>query len=296
MTVTAGDAALTVKVAAAALTSWVLPERCWQPLTRAIGQIETGLLAGRREDASRPFDQALARRLECSARSIAIERVASGHAARLWGLREYLRSRRDRPIDVVGMEHIEEALAKNRGVILWVGRFTWASIITKVGLWRTGYLVTHLSRPSHGFGTSPFAVRRLNPIWTRIEERFLLERVVIQPSSETAALRAFRRHLEANGVVSIAVGEEGARTVTVPFLDGQLRLATGPGSLAVACGTPLLPVFTVQERTGRFRVAIESTVVPPPDQASDPPEERIALTYAARLEPWVLRYPGQWLL
>jgi len=288
----ARDAGLSARIAAAALTSWVLPERFWLPVTHAIGCAAAGVGSG---PPSLPFDPALAGGDAGAARSIAIERIASGHAARLWGLREYLRPGRNPPIDVAGMAHIESALAAKGGAILWVGRFTWASIITKIGLHQAGCAVTHLSRPTHGFGTSPFAVRRLNPIWTRIEERFLRERLVMEPGSETATLRALRRRLENNGLVSITVGDEGARTVAVPFLDGRLRLATGPMSLAAACGSPLLPVFTVREPTGRFLVGIEATLAVPADGARVGREERIAESYAARLEPWVRRYPGQWL-
>ncbi|MFN0177994.1 MAG: hypothetical protein ACKVZ0_04280 [Gemmatimonadales bacterium] len=283
------------KVAAAALASWVLPERLWFPLTRAIARAEVGLRFGRRGAAPLPFDDGLAGGVAREVRSIVVERIASGHASRLWGLREYLRHRRHPPIAVAGLGQVASALAANRGAILWVGRFTWASIITKVGLHGAGCPVTHLSRPTHGFGTSPFAVRRLNPVWTRIEERFLRERLVMEPGSETTALRALRGRLADNGVVSISVGDEGARTIEVPFLDGRLRLATGPLHLAAASGAALLPVFTLREPTGTFRVEIEPALSVTAEEERDERDARMARDYAARLERWVRRYPGQWL-
>ena len=288
------DAALSAQVGAAALTSWTLPESLWLPLTHAIGRVLAGSHAA--PGASGPsLDEALGAALGCAPRSIAIERIASGHASRLWGLREYRRPRKDQPIDVDGVEHVAAALSRGRGAILWVGRFTWASIITKIGLHDAGCVVTHLSRPTHGFGTSPFAMRSLNPVWTRIEERFVRERVVMEPGAERTALRALRRRLEENGVVSITVGDEGARAVTVPFLGWTLRLASGPASLAAASGAPLLPVFTVREATGRFRVGIEPAIDVAPDDDRDVREGAVARCYAERLEPWVRQYPGQWL-
>jgi lauroyl/myristoyl acyltransferase len=196
---------------------------------------------------------------------------------------------------LVGTADLEDALATGHGAILWVGRFTWASIITKMGLAGAGYAVTHLSRPTHGFGTSPFAVRWLNPIWTGIEERFLHERIVMQTGGETAALRALRERLQSNGVVSITVGHEGARVVTVPFLGGTMRLATGPASLAASSGAALLPVFTVATRDCGFRVEIERPLEVPADEAREDREQCVAEGYATRLESWVRRYPGQWL-
>jgi lauroyl/myristoyl acyltransferase len=284
------DAGLGARVTAAVLTAALLPERLWLPLGRTIGRAQT---AGHARVSER--DLALAEICHEPARSIAIERIASGHAARLRGLREYARPARAWPIDVDGFSRIEEARAAGRGAILWIGRFTWASLIAKVGLQRAGLAVSHLSRPTHGFGESAFAVRRLNPIWTRIEERFVHERIVMKPAAGAAALRALHERLQANGVVSITVGDEGARVVAVPFLGGTLRLASGPASLATASGAPLLPVFVVRNGNGRFRVAIEPALELHPEDPRDRRGPRIAEGYAARLEPWVRRYPGQWL-
>ncbi len=290
----ARDAGLSAEIAAAACTSWVVPETLWMPLARTIGRVRAAPVFAGRGPAS-PFDDTLAGMLRRPARALAIERIATGHASRLWGLREYLRGRRDPPIEVVGLEHVERALARNSGAILWVSRFTWSSIITKMGLHNAECEVTHLSRPTHGFGTSPFAIRRLNHLWTRIEERFVRERVVMQPGSEAAALRELRRCLADNRVVSITVGDEGARTVAVPFLGATLRVATGPTSLAAASAAPLLPVFTVQEAGGGFRIEIESNLAPTASGTRHRREVQVVERYADRLETWVRRYPGQWL-
>jgi len=287
---TVQDGWLLTKVCLAATAAWLVPERLWMPLGRVIGRVQTAV-----RTPESGLDVSVAAATGRSARSLSIERIASGHASRLWGLREYVRPRRDPPTDLVGMSHLACALAGKRGAILWVGRFTWASIMTKIGLHRAGCAVIHLSAPTHGFGTSPFAVRRLNPVWTRIEERFVCERVVMEPGSRTTALRALRRHLAANAVVSITVGDEGIRVVSVPFLGGILRLATGPISLAAASGAPLLPVFTVADGTGRFRIEIEPALQCAAEDSRSRRDRRVAESYAARLEPWVLRYPGQWL-
>jgi lauroyl/myristoyl acyltransferase len=196
---------------------------------------------------------------------------------------------------LLGTVHFERAFANGDGAILWVGRFAWATIITKIGLHHAGYPVTHLSRSEHGFGKSAFAIRRLNPIWTHVEERFLRGRLVMAPGSEMTALRALRRCLGANGLVSIMVGDQGARLMTVPFLDGKLRLATGPLTLAAACGSPILPVFTVRENDGMFLIEVEAPLDASLGQKRKRREGRMAEDYARRLEPWVRRYPGQWL-
>ena len=289
---TVRDVTLGVTVAGAALVSWVVPAPAWWPLTRALAWAAVLLRPG---TGSLPGDAAFERDGGPSVRQTAVERMASGAASRLVGLREYRRAPPLYPVRVSGALHLTQALAGSRGAILWVGRFTWASLISKIGLHRAGFSVTHLSRPEHGFGTSPFAIARLNPVWTRVEERFLRTRIVMLPGEETAALRAVRRCLDANGVVSISVGAQGARAVSLPFLGTELQLATGPMSLAASSGAPLMPVFAIRDEQGVFHVTVE----PPLDLRADDTrrgrEQEAAAAYARRLEPWVRRWPGQWL-
>jgi lauroyl/myristoyl acyltransferase len=289
------NAGLTMQVGVAAPVSWIVPEPFWLPLTRTIGRLEARWRLPGLGAASLPFDDNLARSVGWSPGSIAAERIATGHASRLYALREYAPWRRHVPVRISGAEHITQALDGHAGAILWIGRFTFASIITKIGLHQGGFPVSHVSRPTHGFGTSPFAVRRLNRIWTRIEERFLRERIVLEAGSETGALRTVRRRLADNGLISITVGSEGSRTVEVVLLGHPLRLATGPVSLATASGALLLPVFTVREDSGQFRIEIDASLHVPQDGARERREQVVAEEYAGRLEPWIRRYPGQWL-
>ncbi|MBP1602638.1 MAG: Bacterial lipid biosynthesis acyltransferase [Acidobacteria bacterium] len=81
----------------------------------------------------------------------------------------------------------------------------------------------------------------------------------------------------------------------VPFLNGKLRLATGPLTLAAACGSPILPVFTVRENEGTFLVQVEAPIEAGLNQDRKWREARMAEAYARRLESWVRNYPGQWL-
>jgi lauroyl/myristoyl acyltransferase len=287
------DAGMAAQVALAACVSWVVPEALWLPLARGIGRVLTSVPA--LGSGALPFDAELAAQLGCSVRTLGVERTAAGHASRLHGLREWRPWTREVPIRIDGREHLAAALESGAGALLWVGRFAWASLVTKMGLHRAGVPVTHLSRPTHGFGESDFAVRWLNPFWTRIEDRFLRERIVLRPGAETAALRALRRRLGENGVVSIAVGDQAARTVGVSVLGVPRRLATGPMHLALTSRAPLIPVFTVRDEGGRFLVAFE----PPLDirdlTGREERERDIGEQYASRLEGWVRRYPGQWL-
>src|SRR5262245_19210751 len=129
---------------------------------------------------------------------------------RLQILREQLRSDWRPKVSIRGITHLESALEAGRGAILWISRFSFADTIAKYALHRAGYPLVHLSRPTHGFSITRFGRHWLNPIYQRIENRYLAERVVLPDASPVAALRRLQEVLCANGVVSVSVYSRGA--------------------------------------------------------------------------------------
>lgn len=149
-----------------------------------------------------------------------------------------------RRVELEGIAHLERALAEGRGAVLWVHPCVSSNVGVKQALAEAGYPLVHLSRPSHGFSASRLGVRIVSPLMRRAETPFLAERVVIDDSGSIGPLRQLRRRLAENRVVSITVGKSASRVVTVPFLDGGLRLSAGPITLAAGARAALLPVFT----------------------------------------------------
>src|SRR5690606_4301222 len=77
-----------------------------------------------------------------------------------------------------------------------------------------------------------------------------------------AALRTLARKLSDNGVVTITVGADAVRKHSTPFPGGSLTVGTGPITLALSSGAPLLPVITLRRGPGEFTVIVEPDVVP----------------------------------
>ena len=77
--------------------------------------------------------------------------------------------------------------------------------MTKIALHRAGYRIVHLSHPRHGFSSSSFGVRYLNPVHRRAEDRYLAERVVLSLASPVGAMRTLMQRLKSNGVVTVTV-------------------------------------------------------------------------------------------
>jgi lauroyl/myristoyl acyltransferase len=198
-------------------------------------------------------------------------------------------------IDVVGQARLDAVLAGNRGAVLWNGYFAFDSLITKVALHRAGCAVSHLSHPSHGVSSSRFGMRVLNKAVRRSEDRYLRERVLLSPDSPVGAMRSLQKRLRQNAVVSITARNASHRPVEVAFLDAALPLSTGAPDLAHATGAVLLPVFTIRIATDRFAVVVEDPIAVDASQPRRDASRQAIAAYARRLEPYVCRWPDQWL-
>jgi hypothetical protein len=190
-----------------------------------------------------------------------------------------------------GEDYLRRALESGHGAILWVTETAFSTLIVKMALHNRGYRACQLSRPGHGFSGSSFGVRFLNPIWTRVENRYIAERVLIVGESAADALTVLRARLAENRIVIITVGPFAHKLAEVPFFRMELQLPTGPVRLALTTGAALLPVFAFTSDSGGFEVSIEEPLYP-----TDVPTsvENIAAAYAKRLEPFVLKHPDQW--
>jgi predicted LPLAT superfamily acyltransferase len=272
-----------------ALVARTVPEERWPDVVRRLSTLKP-----QSEARLRP-------RLATIERSLGIDPVAARrvlHGFRAAQLEERLQLLKDRsragwrPALVLdGEERIARELASGRGVLLWVVNAVFASLVVKKTLHGRGFAIHHLSRPTHGWSTTRFGVRRLNPIRTRVEDRYLAERVVISNAATVPAMRRLMTALEGGQVVSITVGDWARRSAIVPFLGGRLRLAAGPAALAARVGAPLLPVFFTREGGG-FRVSIGEPVAVETGAGHDATGGLEA--YALRLEEWVRAHPEWW--
>jgi predicted LPLAT superfamily acyltransferase len=286
-----GDASLVAKLAALTGLVWATPPRYWRHLAGFgvapdVRRLDPCAAIYRRaleiEDVGWLSALCAARRI--SHREAKIQVLGLAGPWRGW-----------RPaICLTGEEHLVASLRRGKGVILWVSSFVYSHLVFKMALQKAGYRATQLSRPAHGFGGSGTAVRILNPIWMRVEERFLKERVLI-PGVETGpAIKTLRSRIAANGIVAITVGNEGRHTVEVAFLKHRLRLATGPIYIAQSTGAMLLPAFAVRRADGTFDVIIEAPLSLPPLEAGRERLAEVAGALARRIEPYARRYPEQW--
>ena len=275
--------------------SWCLPERVWWPLSRTL--TKAIIRIRRRETRSREqkikqivgdqgialspgetYTEYLAERLQWVFQTLRVHRPGSWHG----------------DTRLVGKEHLNAAIEDGNGAILWLGNFVHNPLVTAMALGQAGFEMSHLSRWDHGISSTRLGNLFINPIWTRAEERFMSERLVIGADDRVKALKALHQRLDCNRIVSIAANHIGERTASLPFLAGHIRLALGAPKLALSTGANLLPVFTLRRDSGYFEVTIQ----PPIESPSNGSREDVLLSmltcYVKRLEACVIEHPAQW--
>jgi lauroyl/myristoyl acyltransferase len=281
------DVLVVGKILLLTLIAWLLPPRFWRKAAMAISSIlpTDGCLRAYRYFLSHKYPESEIVRISSRRRGYRLEMNLQ-----ILGLNRPWRSWRPE-IHVNGTAHLRRALEGGHGAILWVTESAFSTLIVKMALHNNGYQACQLSRPSHGFSSRPFGVRFLNPFWTRIENRFIAERVLIGEEGGDEAMQVLRARLAANRIVIITVGWRAHKFAEVPFLNAQITLPTGPIRLASRTGAVLLPVFASTNVDGTFEVVIEEPLHPLRERTD---VESIAGAYAKRLEPFVLNYPDQW--
>ena len=128
-----------------------------------------------------------------NAQRIAAENWANRYEERFQYLRAWRPDGWTPEIAILGEEHVTAALAKGRGIIFWAGNFSFNDLIAKIAWRRLGLAVSHFSRPIHGFSTTRFGVRYLNAVRRGIEDRYLGERLMVEPHETASRLAADAR-------------------------------------------------------------------------------------------------------
>lgn len=229
--------------------SWLVPQRGWPSVARALIALKTSV-AERLRTHSAPTE-----RQEVAARR--------RQKARIYRHLEYLRESRPggwrADITVENADLLHEAVGEGRGVILWVAETTSASLVVKKAVHGLGLRLHHVSRPEHGPATSRLGIDYLNAIVRSAEDRYLAERVLVHEANAVAGTRKLLAILKAGAVLSIVARPQGRQTARMPVAGGFIEIATGAPALANTSGAPILPVFCSQSADDRrtFRVVFD---------------------------------------
>lgn len=201
----------------------------------------------------------------------------------------------DSIIDYVGLEHLENALSRGKGVMLLFAHFG-ANQMIMPAIGYKGYRMSQLSAPPTVWiekmpnkKFSPMAKKGLEIRWEH-ELSLPVRHINIFGSLKDAFLC-----LKRNDVLGIAMDGGGGKTrVMVDFLGRKAMFSTGAFEIALRTGCVVLPTFMIRGKEGRNRIIIE----PPLAIENEPDEDHVkkyASAFVRRFEEYVYRYPCHYL-
>ncbi len=196
-------------------------------------------------------------------------------------------------ISLHGLEYIDAAVAKGRGAVLWSVPVTRGELAEKRAFHDAGHEVVYLRSAIHPYSGTRFGRRFLNPLRTRIEDRYMKDHVSLVDGEEAQAVYELVEMLRQNLVVRVAGIHGGSRPLQQPFYGGTLNLALGAPTLAVLAGAPLLPVYVVPGNGGEFDVWVKPPLNADGGQGAFS-AEALARDYADVLRAYVAEHPTRW--
>lgn len=284
--------------------AWIMPPRFWRTFTYPTALVLgfTGILSTRKKisnirkicgdhfDDPKPY-------------AIEKNRAANIIEQKVQYLREYSSKGWKPVINVRGIETIEDALDNGKGAVLWVAPFFFNNLVVKKGLYRANYPISHLSAYNHGPSLSRFGIRFVNKVYIKAENKYLDERIIIQPARDLryknagtnlAYIKELEIILKANGLVTVSCQPDPAlehQGVAKRIMNGNLLLATGAPSLALANGSALIPVFTVRKTSDEFEVILEKPLSVPDEGNRQEKIKHLLDEFVELTEAYAVKYP-----
>ena len=204
----------------------------------------------------------------------------------LWAL-----ARSDELLDtteIIGREHIDEALARGHGVLL---------VSTHVGGWEvaTALAKAVVPVPTTAIVTDDWLAWAVEGLRVRAGLGIMYDS---EPASKAARLLR-------DGEAILVLGDyakDWMRTYSVRLLDAAAELPAGAVVLARLCGTPLVPFTVLPVAPRRWRVEIEAPLYPPERNGGAAAEkallqelaDRWTVTLRTHAEHWAAVYPMTW--
>lgn len=223
-----------------------------------------------------------------------VARQLAGNVAR-WHARDGLLDRLpddslSRALEVVGAEHLHTAMRSGKGVLLLFNHFG-PFLIPAYWLVRNGYgLRWFTERPRHISQLVEATFATDGPLG---QEGLFLSRKLTPSQGGTVLRRAVR--ILKSGLIVQAAGDvrwSGSRCVTARFLNRTYQFTTNWVVLAARSGAPVLPVYSLMNADGTYRVEF----LPPETIEPDATEPEHAVTWVqrnlSRLETYVEKYPA----
>lgn len=186
---------------------------------------------------------------------------------------------------IEGSHHLEEALARGRGVIALSAHFGNFIIL--------GSLMVQHNYPFYMVLKDPPG-RSLAELFQKFRRLSGQQWITTTPWGECQ--KRMLRCLRNNEIICLIADEYKRRGgVEVDFFGHQTPTAVGPAVLSLRTGAAIVPLFMVRQHDDTHRIIIEPAL--DAVLTGNQPEDiyRITSAFTRRIEWYVRRYPAQWL-
>ncbi len=152
-------------------------------------------------------------------------------------------------VEVVGREHLEQAIARGRGVVI---------TSTHIGNWElAAVVIAHWGYRLHAVAGVQLS-RWLTPAVRETKAELALETVTPEDG-----FRRLLRALEHNDLVALMVdGDIFAQGTRVDLFGREMEFPAGPGVLAQRTGALIICGYCERNAPGRFRIVMEPALDP----------------------------------
>jgi KDO2-lipid IV(A) lauroyltransferase len=186
---------------------------------------------------------------------------------------------------VDGLEHLELAAARGRGVILagmHIGSPSLAAQVLALEGWPLRVVV------------EPIQPQELYDLINRLRSGLGSEMI---PLNEPAIARRLIRELRLNNVLGLMLDRGlGENSVSVQFFDAPARLSSGAATLSLTTGAVICPSLSLRRADGLVHGIVDAPIEF--TKTGDREADVLALTrrIAERFEYYIGQAPGQWTL
>ncbi len=190
----------------------------------------------------------------------------------------------DRLVSFEGLEHLEAARAKGRGVVLVSGHLgSWE--IMACAIVRHGLPLSVIARKTSDGRVSEFVVD--------VRQRLGVETIL---RGSTGAARVVLRTLRSGGGLAALIDQDfRGKGIVTEFFGRPARTPTGPISLALRAGAPLVYMLTWRMADGTHRVRFEAPIELDREGDTNRTVEDATVTFTRWLEARIREHPDQWV-
>lgn len=184
-------------------------------------------------------------------------------------------------IKVDGIDNLNEALAKGKGVVI---------LSAHIGNWELGATVLSLT----GFPTAAVVLSHKHK---KINDFFLDQRRMckVEPIEIGISLKSCYRVLKSNGILALLGDRDFTRNgIMLDFFGRRTLIPKGPSVFSYRIGSAIVPTFMIREPDDTFRLVFEKPIYPDTSMEEGNALKSLTEMCTIAIESYIRRYPDQW--